>query len=224
MAWISTLFLIKNWRYIVCKLKNNLLVILMLIGFIFSTNVLAWVDCNGLESGYHYDVHEDDRGNCIRFQALSKHANRDWISEDTGIIRKANVRWDGVVRYAKGRRSFFDNFFQRTPVKKVEKTSMTMDEIRAYKFNPSLNSYMTPLDNIIAKTLIEKYDLWNVYRVAETTGVRYVLKKNGLEYAGGEMTDYSKNIHAGNIFVYMDNNFSLVQVKKNLKLNFQILL
>ncbi|KAF3981434.1 MAG: hypothetical protein HFP78_07345 [Methylococcales symbiont of Hymedesmia sp. n. MRB-2018] len=130
-----------------CKLKNNLLVILMLIGFIFSTNVLPevleapdlskipWLNCGELEGMDDYD-----KKNCEEFIRDLDDPNIEWVNE-------------------------------------VEKTSMTMDEIRAYKFNPYQNGYRTTEEDIIAKTLIEKYDLWNAYKKAGGTGIQYVLKK-----------------------------------------------
>jgi pyruvate dehydrogenase complex dehydrogenase (E1) component len=102
-------------------------------------------------------------------------------------------------------------------VKKVEKKTITMAEIRAYKFDESLNDVVTETESLIAKTLIEKYDLWNVYRVAGGAGIRAKMKDLGL--GGHSKTNYRP--HAGNIFVYMSNNFSAQEIKEKLRIKFK---
>ena len=200
------------------KVVTKVLATLMLVG-LFSTTTFAWVDCFGLQ-GYKtgYGNFDNDKDQCEKFQLLYGNTDRDWVSKKTGIIRYANTEWNGVNEYRGDRNLSVQH--QPKPVQKAVKTTMTMDEIRAYKFDPALNGIRTTEKDLIAKTLIEKYDLWNAYRLGAGFGVKHVLKKNGFEYAGDEINEYSKDIHSGNAMVYMDNNFSLQDVKKKLGVKF----
>ena len=116
------------------NLTKSLLATLMLIGF--STNVFAVVDCEGLErknrlngqltranlgSEYHQCRVFNDKG-----------YTWDFVSKE-GQVRYQNQQWNGIIEYKEG-----DNYYSRLngdSVQKVVKKTMSMAEIRAYKFD-----------------------------------------------------------------------------------------
>jgi hypothetical protein len=76
---------------------------------------------------------------------------------------------------------------------------------RSYKFEKGLRY---DIQDDLASCLITQYDLWNVYRLGGGAGVRAKMEEIGL--GGHSKVNYRP--HAGNIFVYMFNNFSAIEV------------
>lgn len=195
------------------NLIKSLLATVMLMG-IFSTTAYAWVDCSGLQ-GYksNYGNWDHDKGQCESFQLLYGNTDRDWYSKTTNEMREHGVEYGNNGQ----KKSSYKKPVKKVVEKKVvKKTTMTMDEIRAFKFSEAKDGYRTNEKNLIAKILIEKLDLWNAYRVAGGSGVRYVLEKNGL--GGHSETNYRP--HAGNIFIYIEYYISKREIKKKLKIKF----
>jgi hypothetical protein len=82
---------------------------------------------------------------------------------------------------------------------------VSVEYIQGYKFEKGVSH---GIEDLMAACLIKQHDLWNVYRLGGGAGVRAKMEEIGL--GGHSKVNYRP--HAGNIFVYMFNNFSAIEV------------
>ena len=167
--------------------KSLLATLMLIIGLTFSGSSFAWVDCSGLQ-GYKSDYGnwDHDKGQCLKFQSLYGNTDRDWVSKTTGIMRRANVEWDGVVRYKNSRRNSSANSYQapaRQVVKKINRAAMPQTKIQ--KVLTYLNFYQGDKDGTLnsfaSRDAIEQFQ--EHYKL-ESTGVLNQAEKDDLLYMG----------------------------------------